>query len=107
MAERRDERAALRGEHQPCRYEHEDSCNCKDNPTGTTYYVSVIDGPRFGLLAGPFSTHVEACAWVDRAREEAYRVDPRSWFYAFGTVAMRPGYRKPGRLNDLLGLRIE
>lgn len=66
-----------------------------------------MDGPRFGLLAGPFHTHVESLEWVDRTKEEAYRVDPRSVFYAFGTTAMRPEYRKPGRLNDLLGLKGE
>ncbi len=92
---------------QRCRYEHEDSCSCRFNPRGTNYYVSVIDGPRFELLAGPFSTHIEACEWVDRAKEEAHRVDSRSVFYAFGTTAMRPEYRKPGRLNDLLGLKVE
>ena len=86
------------------KYEHEDSCSCRFNPSGTNYYVSVIDGPRFGLLAGPFPTHVESLEWVERAKEEAHRVDPWSVFYAFGTTAMRPEYRKPGSLNDLLRL---
>ena len=103
---RRDHSARKDG-HQPRRYEHDDRCSCKENPAGTNYYVSVMDGPRFGLLAGPFSTHVEACEWVERAKEEAYRVDPRSVFYGFGTAAIRSNYRKPGRLNDLLGLRIK
>ena len=87
------------------KYEHEDSCSCRFNPPRTNYYVSVIDGPRFGLLAGPFRTHLEALEFVERAKEQAHRVDPRSVFYAFGTTAMRPEYRQPGRLNDLLGLR--
>jgi hypothetical protein len=85
-------------------YEHDESCSCRFNPAGTTYYVSVMDGPRFGLLAGPFQTHVEALEYVDCAKEEAHRVDPRSVFYAFGTTAMKPEYRKPGTLNDFLGL---
>jgi hypothetical protein len=88
----------------PC--EHDESCRCRFNPAGTAYYVSVVDGPRFGLLAGPFQTHVEALECVDRAKKEPYRVDPRSVFYAFGTTAMKPGYRKPGKLNDLLGLEM-
>lgn len=88
-------------------YEHDDCCSCTSNPPGTTYYVSVIDGPKFGLPAGPFKSHFEALDCVGRAKEQAYRVDPRSIFYAFGTTAMRPKYRKPGKLNDLLGLKID
>lgn len=83
---------------------HDDSCRCRFNLPGTNYYVSTIDGSRFALLAGPFDNHPEACGWVDRARDEACRVDPRAWFYAFGTTAMKPEYRKPGILNDLLDL---
>ena len=83
---------------------HEDSCSCRFNPPGTNYYVSTIDGSRFALLAGPFDNHAEACGWIDRARDEACRLDPRAWFYAFGTTAMTPEYRKPGILNDLLKL---
>lgn len=88
-------------------YQHDDACSCRFNPAGTSYYVSVMDGPRFGLLAGPFQTHIEALEFVDRAKEEAYRVDPRSVFYAFGTTAMKPEYRKPGKMNELLGLPLE
>ena len=83
---------------------HEEPCRCRFNPPGTNYYVSTIDGSRYALLAGPFETHVEACGWVDRARDEACRVDPRAWFYAFGTTAMKPEYRRPGILNDRLDL---
>ena len=83
---------------------HEDACRCRFNPPGTNYYVSTIDGSRFALLAGPFPTHPEACELVDRVRDEACRVDPRAWFYAFGTTAMKPEYRKRGILNDLLDL---
>ena len=86
--------------------EHDDSCRCRFNPPGTNYYVSTVDGSRFALLAGPFVAHAEACKWVDRARDEACRVDPRAWFYSFGTTAMRPEYSKPGKLNERLGLKI-
>lgn len=86
---------------------HDDDCPCRFNPPGTNYYTSAIDGSRYALLAGPFETHPEACDWVDRARDEACRVDPRAWFYAFGTTAMKPTYRKPGILNDRLGLQKE
>ncbi len=83
---------------------HDDLCRCRFNEPGTNYYVSTIDGSRFALLAGPFETHSEACGWVKRARDIACRVDPRAWFYAFGTASTRPEYRKPGLLNDLLDL---
>ena len=83
---------------------HEDSCRCRFNPPGTNYYVSTIDGSRFALVAGPFDTHPEACGWVNRARDEACRVDPRAWFYSFGTASTGPEYRKPGILNDRLNL---
>ena len=65
------------------------------------FYVSVVDGPRFGLLAGPFQTHAEALAKVDAARKVANEVDWKSAFYAFGTVKMKTGYRE-GVLNEKL-----
>jgi len=83
---------------------HEDPCRCRFNEPGTNYYVSTIDGSRFALLVGPFETHSEACGWVKRARDMACRVEPRAWFYAFGTASTRPEYRKPGILNHLLDL---
>ena len=104
MAKNKNNNDIQKASQHPSASDHDDSCRCRFNPPGTNYYVSTIDGSRFALLAGPFPTHVEACDWVGRAREEAYRVDPRSWFYAFGTTAMKPEYRKPGKLNDLLNL---
>ena len=83
---------------------HENFCRCRFNPSGTNYYVSVTDDSRYALLAGPFDTHAEACGWVNRARDEACRVDPRAAFYAFGTSATKPEYLKPGILNDRLDL---
>ena len=66
------------------------------------YYVSVIDGPRYGLLAGPYSTHKEALAMVDVVREVAQKVNTQAVFYAFGTCKTPVGYVKSGILNDLL-----
>ena len=68
----------------------------------SNFYVSVVDGPRKGLLAGPYSAHQEALDMVSRVREMAYKVDVRAVFYAFGTCKTPPGYDKPGVLNDLL-----
>jgi hypothetical protein len=66
------------------------------------YYVSVLDGPKHGLLAGPYDTHQKALDMVGPAKEIAQEVDPWAWFYAFGTCKMPEGYDKPGVLNHLL-----
>jgi len=82
------------------------------------YYVSVIDGPRFGdeiprqvtvkrfgLLAGPYETHAEALDKVDVVRKIAEQVNAWAVFYAFGTCKLKEpvnGEFPPGRLNDLL-----
>jgi hypothetical protein len=78
------------------------------------YYVSVVDGPRFGneiqvkkfgLLAGPYDTHEEALDKVDVVRKIAESVNARAVFYAFGTCKLKEpvnGQYPPGRLNDLL-----
>ena len=74
--------------------------NWTDEPC---YYVSVVDGPKFGVLAGPFRTHQEALDMVDNAREAANDADPWAAFYAFGTVKMSSGHHC-GILNGKLGL---
>jgi acetyl-CoA acetyltransferase len=69
----------------------------------TAYYVSVIDGPRKGLLVGPLNTHDEALALVNAARDKANDLDPRAAFYAFGTASidLDPGQTAPkGKLNQ-------
>ena len=53
---------------------------------GTQFYVTVRDGPRTGYLLGPYRTHREALAQVDRGRSLAYDADPRAPFYAYGTA---------------------
>jgi len=67
------------------------------------YYVSITDGPQFGLVAGPFRTHQEALDMVDPAIKVGREVDPKSHFYAWGTVKMANGYRT-GNLNKKLGI---
>ncbi len=66
------------------------------------FYVSVLDGPRYGFLVGPFDTHDQALAQVDSARAAAEQVDPRAVWYAFGTARAPEGYSTPGVLNDLV-----
>lgn len=71
------------------------------------FYVSLIRGAgksrKVGLLAGPFDTHDAALGMVDRARQEASKVDPWTDFDAVGTMSIE-GYDKPGALNSRLGL---
>lgn len=69
------------------------------------YYVSLVRGSRTALLAGPFETHAEALAMVDRATALANEVDPRSHFDPFGTVSLpRYPWNPKGKLNLQLGV---
>lgn len=57
---------------------------CPSN--GGRYYVTVRDHDRTGWLLGPYDTHAEALANVDRGNELACNADPRAHWYAFGTA---------------------
>lgn len=70
------------------------------------FYVTAIDGKLIVPVLGPFETHQEALGKVELAREEAIRLDSKAWFYGFGTCKVR-AYTKPGKLNYLLGARVE
>ena len=67
------------------------------------YYVSIIDGKKFNAVAGPFQTHQEALDQVEPARRVGAKVDPKSWFYGWGTVKMETGHTD-GMLNSHLGI---
>lgn len=54
-----------------------------------SFYVTVKDGPRTGWLLGPYATHNEARANVDRAKELAEKADRWAHFYAFGTARVQ------------------
>jgi hypothetical protein len=65
-------------------------------------YVSVVDPDntkRYGLLLGPFVEHDQALGFVDEVRNKASEVNPRGWFYAYGTCKAET--QTPGKLNDL------
>lgn len=67
------------------------------------YYVSLRRGERTALLAGPFATHAEALATVDRAVAEANAIDDRAWFDPFGTCSLPRDAKNPiGKLNSRL-----
>lgn len=73
------------------------------------YYVTAVDGQRVARLLGPFrNNHAAALAMVDRVREHAYQLDPRSHWYAFGTARWDTDETKPvktGVLNRHMGYR--
>jgi hypothetical protein len=75
--------------------------------SGKGYYVTAVDGPRCWRLAGPYDTHAEALAAVDRVREICVKSEPWSHFYAFGTakIASRKlgSVTKAGLLGVILG----
>lgn len=53
------------------------------------FYVSVVDGDRKALVAGPFKTHEEALAAVPVEREAWYAKDPWTHFYGWGTACVK------------------
>lgn len=67
------------------------------------YYVSIIDGDRKALVAGPFRHHREALEMVDRAMVEGGKLDPKSHFYSWGTTKAPNGYHE-GCLNNALNV---
>lgn len=69
------------------------------------YYVSIVRDTRRGLLAGPFATHTESLAMVDRARTMACELDQWAWFDLFGTMSLPRNPANPlGKLNERLGV---
>lgn len=78
------------------------------DPRPGRYYVSVIDGPRWGLLAGPYPQHQQALDLICLVKRLAQDVDPWGAFYAYGTCRVRDGQPDlgPGRLNHLLAEQV-
>lgn len=59
----------------------------KAHTPGQRFYVDVVSGSRFALLLGPYDTHEEATANVERGKQLAVERDPRTWFDSFGTCS--------------------
>lgn len=56
------------------------------------FYVTVRDErERTGWLLGPYGTHKEALANVQRGKDAAYLADGWAWFYAYGTAGVTGG----------------
>jgi hypothetical protein len=69
------------------------------------FYVDAVKGLAVALVAGPFKTEEEARSWLPKAKEEAYRQDPFSHFYSWGTCLWKNGWTA-GKLNKALGLEL-
>jgi len=67
------------------------------------YYVSVADGPRVGLLLGPFENdHAMALSMIEAVRKKAEEMDPWAVFYGFGTCRLPlDSNPRQGYLNSL------
>lgn len=63
------------------------------------YYVSVKDGARFALASGPYATHAEALALVNRTRDICVENDGYLHFASYGTVRCKPECNSPGTLQ--------
>lgn len=64
-----------------------DSTKTDDRPG--FYYVSLIDGDKFALLAGPYMSHGEALKMVNTAKDAAYSVNSAQCAFAcFGTCRL-------------------
>ena len=74
------------------------------------FYVSVVRGSDYRLLAGPYQTHEQALQNVDKYRRKAIEYDSRAHWYAFGTCKIKNepfpfGIFTPKR--DLFNWRID
>lgn len=70
-----------------------------------SYYVTAIDGKRVAYLLGPFAWHLQALELVGAAQAKAEELDPRAFWYAYGTARIPDDVPKPhpvGKLNALL-----
>ena len=74
-------------------------CNDQDCPATGGYYVTAVDAGKVFYMAGPYQTHREALADVDKALHIAYKHDGRAWFMSWGTVRRKDDYREMGTLN--------
>jgi hypothetical protein len=67
-------------------------CGCnKPHEPNASFFVSCIEDEgkrRNSFLLGPYTTHAEALANVERGRDLAVRNDPKAYWYSFGTCAI-------------------
>lgn len=67
-------------------------CECGEgHPDGTLFFVGCFEDEgqrRHAYLLGPYATHAEALANVDRGRRLAADNDPKAHWYNFGTCGI-------------------
>jgi hypothetical protein len=66
-------------------------CARNEHPKGTSFFVGCFDDSRerrHAYLLGPYTTHAEALANVERGRKLASDADPMSHWYSFGTCSI-------------------
>jgi len=56
---------------------------------GQAYFVTVVDGPRFGVLSGPYASFIGATGAIPAVRKLAEENDPWAAFYGFGVMRMK------------------
>src|SRR3546814_13801302 len=59
------------------------------------YYVSAINGGKRGLMAGPYPNIIEAMDKVDAVSHRAAELEPRAWFWAWGTAGSGQELKTP------------
>lgn len=77
------------------------------DPRPGYYYCTVMDGPNYALLAGPYDSHQDALDNLPKAKQIAQQVDAKAVFYAFGTARIERNatvIRPAGVLNTEMGL---
>ena len=80
-------------------------CNSETCPAGN-YFVTAIDGPNWFPMSGPYATHAEALADVDKALKIANEYDGRAWFMAWGTARMPVDTRHTAGILNKKGLLV-
>lgn len=73
---------------------------------GRVFYVSIMDGSRKCLAAGPFADHQDALEAVDVVREYVMEHDFKAAFYTFGTAGFEGDNPPQGKLNSVLEIEM-
>lgn len=85
------ERAAKVSEQEKCSTVDGHECSLdKDHDAGSDFFVNIARGKDWRPLLGPYTTHHEAIANVERGRRLAVDADPTTWFDSFGTCKAAP-----------------
>ena len=71
------------------------------DPRPGFYYVTCIDGDRVAFVRGPWADHASALAAVHTVKVTAEDLDPRAFWYAWGTARSETD-RGPGALGGAL-----